>query len=249
MLSHHRRLSAKTELAAALAHQIRTPLAAAMLHTANLSSRRSDQCGEKRVADRALDAMRQLERLVEDMLTFARGGQLDVDGFSLAHLLEGLASNVAANASDSEFKFELAGEIPDVQLVGNTEALLSMMLNLINNARTATNGTGCLRTTVKLAAARVSISFEDNGPGIPPHASAEVFEPFYTTTTSGTGLGLAVARSIARAHGGELELDSDFECGARFVLSLPLPDQRPNVFAATEYNYAGSEQRQAVSAI
>jgi two-component system, sensor histidine kinase FlrB len=229
LLNHHRRLSAKTELAASLAHQIRTPLASAMLHTSNLSSRACSEAAHQRAAERAMDAMRQLERLVEDMLTFARGGKLDADGFDLALLLERLTGNVAANTQGGAFRFELVGRVPAVRLFGNTDALLSMMLNLVNNSKAATNGGGRLRVAVELGEATVRVDFEDDGPGIPARDREHVFEPFYTTTSSGTGLGLAVARSIARAHGGDLELDAGFERGARFTLSLPLPQDSPAV--------------------
>jgi len=228
LLNHHRRLSAKTELAAALAHQIRTPLAAAMLHTSNLSSSACGEKGHQRAAERALDAMRQLDRLVEDMLTFARGGKLDVDAFDLPHLLARLSDNVASSIQGSEFEFEITGEVPDVRLLGNVDALLSMMANLINNARAATNGGGHVRVAATLDGSTVQVLFEDDGRGIPARDCEHIFEPFFTTTSSGTGLGLAVARSIARAHGGDLELDAGHNPGARFILSLPLP-QTPSV--------------------
>lgn len=223
LLNHHRRLSAKTELAAALAHQIRTPLAAAMLHTSNLGMHASGNERAARTAGRALDAMRQLERLVEDMLTYARGGKLDAEAFGLRALIERLLTNVKSNTPASEFRCTLAREVPDLKLVGNTDALVSMMLNMINNARTATNGCGHVTLDVDVKGSSVQIGIEDDGPGIADHAADHVFEPFYTTTSSGTGLGLAVARSIARAHGGDLRLEQTAGPGARFVLSLPVP--------------------------
>jgi len=225
LLNHHRRLSAKTELAAALAHQIRTPLAAAMLHTSNVAGRAAKDEQTGRIAGRALDAMRQLERLVEDMLTYARGGKLEADEFALPKLIDRLLANVKSNTPDSEFRCELVGGVPDLTLTGNTEALVSMLLNLINNARIATNGCGHVCVSVETVDGAVGIRIEDDGPGVPVHAREHIFEPFYTTTASGTGLGLAVARSIARAHGGDLGLDTTTEAGARFVLTLPLRGQ------------------------
>ena len=134
-LNHHRRLSAKTELAAALAHQIRTPLATAMLHTSNLTAHRCDRPAHTRTAERALGAMRDLERLVEDMLTYARGGKLDGTSFDLADILESLHSRVVAGAQEN-FTFEISGDIPRLQLFGNTDALCSVMMNnLVDNAR------------------------------------------------------------------------------------------------------------------
>ncbi|MFT4561014.1 MAG: two-component system sensor histidine kinase FlrB [Gammaproteobacteria bacterium] len=223
MLNHHRRISAKTELAAALAHQIRTPLSAAMLHTANLSNRPCDQSAHRHSAERALDSMRQLERLVEDMLTFARGRKMNVDAFLLPRVLERLSDNFRSMSEGGQFELRIASSIPDLTLFGNTDALVSMMLNLAINARTATNGCGSITVSVNVLEDAVQINFEDDGPGISSRHVAHIFEPFFTNSSSGTGLGLAVARSIARAHDGDLVFDDSYTAGARFVLTLPLP--------------------------
>jgi signal transduction histidine kinase len=104
-----------------------------------------------------------------------------------------------------------------------------MLLNIVNNARTATDGAGTVIVTASATAAEVLVTIEDNGPGIAAHDAEHIFEPFYTTSSSGTGLGLAVARSIARSHHGDLTLDSGCQTGARFRLMLPLPAQAERV--------------------
>ncbi len=247
-LNHHRRLSAKTELAAALAHQIRTPLATAMLHTSNLSSRSCGEAAHQRTAERAMDAMRQLERLVEDMLTFARGGTLEMAAFDLSRLLERLVASVAANTQGGEFQFAQVGAVPAIRLFGNTDALFSMMLNLVNNAHAATKDGGSMRVWVDLEGQLARVYFEDDGPGIAERDREHIFEPFFTTTSSGTGLGLAVARSIARAHGGELELDAGFDTGARFILTLPYVQTSPVAGRIIDNAGAVGDERTTMSA-
>ncbi|MFT4583499.1 MAG: two-component system sensor histidine kinase FlrB [Gammaproteobacteria bacterium] len=223
MLNHQRRISAKTELAAALAHQIRTPLSAALLHTSNLLNRPCDQSAHRHGAERALDSMRQLERLVEDMLTFARGTKMNVEPCELPRVLERLSDNFKSMTEGGQFKLLIAPPIPELTLFGNPDALVSMMLNLVLNARTATNGCGSITVSANVLEDSVQLMFEDNGPGISPRHAAHIFEPFFTNSTNGTGLGLAVARSIARVHDGDLTFDESCLDGARFALVLPLP--------------------------
>ncbi len=219
-LSHHRRLSAKTEMAAALAHQIRTPLAAALLALGPVVRARELTSAQSRNAQRALDAMRQLERLVENMLSFARGAVVDAQPIVVDALLRRLESEVRGLVEGSDFRvaFDAA---PDARVVhGNADALLSIMLNLVSNARQITGG-GALLIAARRVGDFVSIRFIDNGPGVAAHDRERIFEPFFTTRGGGTGLGLSVAQAIARAHGGELAIDPDYTAGACFELTLP----------------------------
>lgn len=221
-LNHHRRLSAQTELAAVLAHQVRTPLATALLHLGNAQKSGGLTDPQARGTGKALTALRQLERLVEDMLSYARGSVINPDTFAATSLLQELVDAVSAERTDGGFTFEVASASQECSLTGNRSALLSIMLNLVENARHATQGHGHLLLTVELGASVVALVFTDNGPGIAPAHRAQIFEPFFTSHKTGTGLGLAVARSIARAHGGDLDLEVDHASGARFVLTLPL---------------------------
>jgi len=220
-LSHHRRLSAKTEMAAALAHQIRTPLAAALLALGPVARARELTQGQSRNAQRALEAMRQLERLVENMLSFARGAVVDAQPIVVDALLRRLETDVRGLLEGSKFRvaFDLA---PDARLVhGNADALTSIMLNLVSNARQIAGSDGALLIASRRVGDFVSIRFIDNGPGVAAHDRERIFEPFFTTRGGGTGLGLSVAQAIARAHGGELAIDPDYTDGACFELTLP----------------------------
>jgi len=220
-LTHHRRLSAKTEMAAALAHQIRTPLAAALLALGPVARARDMTPLQARGARRALDAMRQLERLVEDMLSFARGAVVDAQPIAIDALLDRLAREVRGLVTAGGFRVAFDGE-SDMRVVhGNADALISIMLNLVSNARQITGERGVLLIATRRVGDFVSIRFMDNGPGVAAHDRERIFEPFFTTRGGGTGLGLSVAQAIARAHGGELAIDADYTAGACFDLTLP----------------------------
>lgn len=225
-LSHHRRLSAKTEMAAALAHQIRTPLAAALLALGPLARARGLSPAQARGAGRALDAMRQLERLVENMLSYARGAVIDAEPLVVDALLDRLEREVRSLFPGDEFRVAV-DRAPDRRVVhGNADALLSIMLNLVSNAHQVTAGRGALLIAARAIGDFVSIRFMDNGPGVADSDRERVFEPFFTTRGGGTGLGLSVAQAIARAHGGELTLDPEYAAGACFELTLPVGSPR-----------------------
>ena len=224
-LSHHRRLSATTEMAAALAHQIRTPLAAALLHTSNLNRRSSADDAQARTASNALDALRRLERLVEQMLLFARGGNTQLRPLHGPELIRRFQQLAGDAVRGSDFRVDINASVDDATICGNEDSLLSIMLNLVNNSRQVTNNSGRLVLDARCDGETLVLKFSDDGPGIPGSLHEQVFEPFYTTRSGGTGLGLAVARSVARAHDGNLYSDPDIECGSCLVLELPLMDQ------------------------
>ncbi len=227
-LNHHRRLSAKTELAAVLAHQVRTPLATALLQLGNLNLSGVAATPQQRARSRALEAMRQIENLVNDMLSFARGTVVNPQPINVAHLQREVARAVAAQevgldeGSEFEsFKLTLQPAAEWLTVTGNEGALVSILLNLINNARCALVGTGHCVLSATTVAGGIELRVCDNGPGIPAALQAQIFEPFFTTHPHGTGLGLSVARAVARAHGGELSLDCTHTGGAAFRLTLP----------------------------
>jgi two-component system sensor histidine kinase FlrB len=83
----------------------------------------------------------------------------------------------------------------------------------------------------------VYISIKDNGPGIPTELQEQIFDPFYTTRTQGTGLGLAVVQAVAKAHGGLVQLKSKPTRGSEFILSMPLENKQVNQLEITEHQH------------
>ncbi|MBT8447744.1 MAG: PAS domain-containing protein [Gammaproteobacteria bacterium] len=219
-LHQHKRLSSSTQMAAALAHQIRTPLAAALLHCSNLSG--AGGSAPERSAARVRESLKTLETLVENMLTFARGRELDVERTSSAALIEALAQGVNALALPESFSVELPDDAPAVALAVNIESLVSALMNLVGNVRQVTDDHARVAVTCNEAAGMFEIAIRDDGPGIPDADQVQIFEPFFSTRARGTGLGLAVARSIALAHGGDLQLAESSASGTCFILELPV---------------------------
>lgn len=216
------RLAAMGEMVAGLAHQLRTPLAAALLYTASLRKPELSGADRERVGDRAIERLRYLERLIGDMLRFARGDNLGRQRFAVCELVRELAHTLEPVARARQVGFETRCTCDDVHLVGDRKALAGALTNLMENAIQACGQGGAVRVDVSAEGEGVSFAVADDGPGIAPAEQARVFEPFFTTRAEGTGLGLAIARGVARAHGGDIALESEPGHGARFTLSLPL---------------------------
>ncbi len=223
-LAHHQRLAAMGEMAARLAHQIRTPLASAMLYGGQLNNPRLDENRRRDRVERLLEQLKHLERVVEDMLAFARGGCQEKAPFPLVEWLEALPLACAALLERHHCRLEVAAP-PAAWLQGNRDALLGALENLVVNAVEAGGDGQTLRLESRLLAGHsgpmVELHLHDEGPGVPPELRERIFEPFFTTRGRGTGLGLAVVQSVIRAHGGAVWLADDGP-GAHFVIRLPV---------------------------
>ncbi len=222
-LQRHERLSAMGEMAAKLAHQIRTPLAAAILYVSHLGQPYLDSTKQAEVSQKILARLRTLETMVRDMLIYARGGspgseQIPVDGL----LLE-VEQSVAPLLPVHDFSLSLESSLGDVCVLGNREALLGAMQNLVVNAVQACGQRGRLQ----LVAAdnedgTVRLGLCDDGPGVDTDAQQKLFEPFFTTRSQGIGLGLAVVQAVALAHDGSVWVDSSPDQGCCIGMRLPV---------------------------
>lgn len=231
-LNQHQRLAAMGEVAASLAHQIRTPLASALLYASHLKTPQLTATQRRRFGERIITRLAHLEHLVNDMLLYARGSTPDTETFAVAGLLDELEQVLEPALRESATRLERVDTTGGATLYGNREMLLSALLNLANNALQAMGEGGRLRIHAELEealndaspaqSATLALHIEDNGPGIPDAQQGAIFDPFFTTRSSGTGLGLAVVAAITHAHEGRITLESRTDEGCRFTLHLPL---------------------------
>lgn len=226
-LERSQRLAAMGEMAASLAHQIRTPLAAALLYSANLSQAGLPDGTREKFADKLTAQLKRLERLIQDTLLFARGESIGRDVFLASDWLQEVAQTMEPLAREHGVIFQLADASGEGVLVGSRKSLYGALLNLLENALQVC-GVGA---HIWLAAERdgdlLFLSVRDEGPGVPAEMRSRIFEPFFTTRGLGTGLGLPIALGIARAHGGNIALqpESFGTVGTEFVMTLPLANQ------------------------
>jgi two-component system sensor histidine kinase FlrB len=218
LLERQQRLSTLGEMAARLAHDVRTPLAAALLYASRLGKDGIADADRKELAGKVVGRLRHLEGLVADMLAFARGAGGTLVRCDVGALLESVAQSLVPRLTESA-RVTIRTHAPGLAVRGNPEALVGAILNLANNALDAAGPEARVEIEARECGGRAEIRVRDNGPGVPPEVRERMFDPFFTTRTGGTGLGLAVVRTVALAHGGAIELESG-DGGACFCLRL-----------------------------
>ena len=214
------RLATLGEMAARLAHDVRTPLTAALLYASRLTQDGIPDGDRQELATKIVGRLQHLEGLVADMLAFARGSSGALTRCDVAALLESTAQSLAPRLA-AESRLTIRTLAPGLAVLGSAEALVGALVNLANNALDAAGTQAAVEVEASLEGARAVIRVRDNGPGVAPAERGRIFEPFYTTRAGGTGLGLAVVKTVAIAHGGAIRLE-DSERGACFVLELPV---------------------------
>ncbi|MDF1588156.1 MAG: ATP-binding protein [Gammaproteobacteria bacterium] len=226
-VSHLQRLSAMGEMAARLAHQIRTPLSSALLYIAPLLKQGTDKKTQLRFAQKLHSSISHMERLVKDMLAFSRGDMAKTEPVSVAEIVHAVEQQFYSQSDSDKLSFQVYNSVDDGTIYGSKDALTSAINNLVTNARLACEQEGEITLYVEhvedeRGADCIEISVEDNGVGIPEQEQSRILKPFYTTRSSGTGLGLAVVQSIVTAHRGTLWFASDEGEGSTFSLRLPM---------------------------
>jgi two-component system sensor histidine kinase HydH len=208
---HERRLAGLGEMSAVLAHEIKNPLASLKGNAQLLAEQLPAGERPRQKADRVVAEAVRLESLVHDLLGFVRTGELQrapVDPGALV-------AEVAA-AVDPAITVDAAGAPPSFAL--DPGRMRQVLANLLDNA---VHAGGPVRAKVAGAGGRLVVEVTDHGPGVPAANRDRVFEPFFTTGTHGTGLGLAVARRIVELHAGTLTVDDADGGGARFRVDIP----------------------------
>ena len=222
----NQRLAAMGEMAASLAHQLRTPLATALLYSANLAQPDLSETARTRFAGKAAEQLRRLERLIQDVLLFTRGESLGRDRIELRSLLDEAAQTIAPLCAERGVRFVPTLEVGDFIMTGSRKALAGALINLLENALQACEasppGDGQVTLAAQVDQGLVSVSVRDSGVGMSAETQARIFEPFFTTRGQGTGLGLAIALGVARAHGGRISVQSRPGAGSEFILALPV---------------------------
>lgn len=224
-------------------HELRTPVAIVSAEADIALSRDHRSEGEYRDAFRIVqDAGRRLSRIVDDLFLLARAdaGHQPIrrEELYLGDLTVDVARSVRALAAPRSIRVDVAAG-PDAPFVGDEEMLGRMLLNLFDNAVKYSAPGSTVAASIAEQDGRYEISIADAGPGIPLDARDRVFERFYRLDkarsrskpggTSGAGLGLAIARWIAEAHGGSITISRSDATGTEFLVTLPKP--LPSAFA------------------
>lgn len=244
LVERQQRLFSLGEMLASLSHQIRTPLASALLYVSQLEHAALGNEGRQRCVGKLRGCIDHVNRLTRDMLAFAGGGALNSAEFALSELLADFRGLSAASLAGGGCRLDIIDHSEGARLHGNRDALLTVLQNMLENAVHACaqrygseqrrdadktrsgEGAGHIRLLVrhvdgKAGGEAVEITLSDDGAGIPRDLRSRVLEPFFTTKPHGSGLGLAVARAVAQAHRGVLWIDSEEGLGTTVGMRLP----------------------------
>ncbi|HGY9626291.1 TPA: PAS domain-containing sensor histidine kinase [Pseudomonas putida] len=226
-LARHERLSSLGRMVASLAHQIRTPLSAAMLYASHLADEEKDLPREtrQRFAGNLKERLHELEHQVRDMLVFARGELPLGDRISPKALFQALQQAAQPHVQGHAVRWQCDSHLGE--LLCNRDTLVGALLNLIENALQASQGPARLKVHLYRREQALHLCISDAGCGIDADLLARLGEPFLTTKATGTGLGLAVVKAVVRAHQGNLGIRSKVGRGTCVQVVLPLIDGRP----------------------
>ena len=228
------RLAALGQLSAGLAHEIRNPLGVIKGSAEMLQQKLQGTeplAGE--LAGYISAEVNRLNALVARFLDFARPAHLDLHPQRVCELIDRSLESVLAQSPDSKVRVERHYS-PVPEILADEHLCERIFVNLIQNAFQAMDNSPDGHEEVLAIAvgpetsggrAGVSVLIEDSGPGVPPEAREQIFNPFFTTKKDGVGLGLAIVAKIVDDHRGSIKLENDSKPGARFRIFLPAAPQ------------------------
>ncbi|WP_174875271.1 sensor histidine kinase [Vogesella oryzae] len=220
-LAQQAKLASMGRMAASLAHQIRTPLATALLYAANLCRSDLQEEAKGRFASKVVDRLRALESLVQDMLSFVRSGVVEgvQERFDVGLLLQEVELIVSPLLEKKHLHWQLrVGEAGAVQAVRSD--LVGALVNLIENACQFCPDYGQVWLESSVQAGQVLLRVANEGEAIPDGLQQQIFDPFFTTRANGTGLGLAIVKRVVEDMKGSIRYTRD---GGMTVFELRIP--------------------------
>ncbi|MEO5895571.1 MAG: ATP-binding protein [Vicinamibacterales bacterium] len=230
------RLAALGEMAAAIAHEVKNPLAGIEVMAGLLKRRLAENQDAQSILGDIIKEVKMANSIVVEVLDFVRPIRLQVERTAVADAVRDAISMAESHVSRGaiDVQVELPEELSPIQ--GDPHQLRQLFTNLLTNAFEAMGGKGSVRISgVQLAAEdevavgsdvkavpMVQVDVLDDGPGVPPDIIDRIFSPFFTTKPQGSGLGLAIVRKIVDAHDGRIDVTARPAGGTRFRVTLPV---------------------------
>jgi len=226
-LSQQQKLNSMGKMIASLAHQIRTPLAAAILYSSHLNSDTLAVEKKKNFSLNLMERLRFMDRQIGDMLDFVKGERKQKTLFTVSFLVNAIKASYDDLSQPVVCKLDKNIREADLLKLsfidGDPDALIGAVTNLVNNGIEASSDSQAVSVLFSCnSKKRLSIEVKDHGAGISAEDKKNIFEPFYSTKNSGNGLGLAIVQGVVIEHQGTIRVDSAKGKGSRFVIELPL---------------------------
>jgi len=219
-LAEQKSLAKLGEMAAVVAHEVKNPIAGIRGALQVITSRMPAEQRDRGVLIDIIARLDALNRIVQDMLMFARPRALRQEPVSLAALLGDTVALIERDPTMSHVQIALSGA---ADISGDREMLQVVFQNILMNAAQAMENKGRIEVSIGTVNGRCSVAIADQGPGMPEDVRAKAFDAFFTTKHRGTGLGLPIARRVIEAHGGTIQIDAPPSGGTMVTIVLPLP--------------------------
>jgi signal transduction histidine kinase len=229
------RLAALGEMAAAIAHEVKNPLAGIEVMAGILKRQLTESEDAQAILRDIIMEAKMANAIVLEVLDFVRPIRLQVERVSLADAVRDAVSMAESHIARGKVEVQIALPEDLAPIQGDPHQLRQLFTNLLTNAFEALAGTGTVRILAKQlpaeeepagadtqAVSMIQIEVTDNGPGIPADVMERIFSPFFTTKPQGSGLGLAIVRKIVDAHDGRIDVSARAEGGTRFGVTLPV---------------------------
>ncbi|MDB4528581.1 ATP-binding protein [Pseudomonadales bacterium] len=222
-VSRNERLSALGKMVSALAHQIRTPLSAALLYAGHLSERELSVEQTQRFSEKIVSRLNNLEQQVSDMLIFASGDVRLSDSVAVSDLLQEVQHAADIELSANQITLKIEPSHASSKIICNRQTMIGALGNLIHNSAQASNIGSSITLTTQVSERELTLIIRDTGSGIADDIMTrlQAEEAFVTTKAQGTGLGLAVVRAVVKAHQGTFALQSKEGQGTTVTIVLP----------------------------
>lgn len=229
-MARRQRLAAMGEMAASIAHEVRNPLGSVQLFASLMSEEDSPE-QRRRMMEQVRGAISSVDRLLSNLLTFARPLRLRKQRLNPLTLLQECLDFVEPLARQKGIELRLASRGPTVSVSVDRELLKQALLNILLNSFQAMPSGGTVHAWIATGHAErcgdkrmegfVEIKLEDTGVGIPPEVLPRVFDPFFTTRPEGSGLGLSLVHNILGCHGGSVWIESEQGRGTTVRMRIP----------------------------
>jgi signal transduction histidine kinase len=211
-------------MAAVVAHEVKNPIAGIRGALQIIASRMPAESRDRPVVGDIIARLDSLNRIVQDLLVFARPRELRAEPVELNALVSNTVTLLQRDPALASLRVEVTGGRALVS--ADSEQLQLVFTNVLMNAAQAMAGAGLIAVGLAPSAAGWTVTIADEGPGMPSDVKERIFEPFFTTKHRGTGLGMPIARRVVEAHGGEIVIETPARGGT--VVSISLPGAPPS---------------------
>ncbi len=223
-MRENERLAAVGRMAAGVAHEVRNPLSSIKGLALLLKDKFSRESREFETTGLLIQEVERMNRTISELLSFARPAALDLQIIDLQDLLSDSLQLVSADTSSEQILTSLHCQEQLPEIHADRDRLSQVFINILLNAVQAMEQGGTLEIIARMSGTgtAVEILFKDSGTGIHPDHLSQLFFPYFTTKSGGTGIGLAISQKIVVDHGGTIRVESEPGRGTTVVVELPV---------------------------